>query len=220
MIVNGIQFYAIRPNGNQRWHLTLQEPLKAPDVDPTNAQILFGGSTTGNQAGYVSSRSTNNGGERWRYTFAPVNGRNHFVDTRARFTPDGTTAYISTFHGTDNVYENASLFHALDITPGGDCAVPADVQAVGFRSDATRLEWDPVEPDAEYDVLRADLAGLPGGEAPGCLGTGLNQTWLDDFDTPLDGQGYCYVVRGRNGCGNGSWGRNPDGEPRQYGACP
>ncbi len=219
MIVNGIHFYAIRSDGSQRWHLTLDDPLKAPDVDPTNTRILFGGATTGNQSGYVVSRSTKNGKEQWRHTFAAVDGFNHFVDTRPRFTPDGEIAYISTWHGTGG--ENASYFHAFDVTANGDCPVPAQVQGVAFRASPTRIEWDEVEPGAVYDVVRGSLADLAaGGAGPGCLENNISQTWVDDLGLPAPGEGWYYGVRGGNGCGQGSWGRDSAGYEREYGACP
>ena len=73
-----------------------------------------------------------------------------------------------------------------------------------------------------YEVLRGDLDGLPVGTGVGetCLGPGSTDTSLVDSETPADGAGYYYLVRGSNPCGTGGYGTDSEGLPRDSATCP
>lgn len=103
---------------------------------------------------------------------------------------------------------------------------PGEVESLRFRSDRTTLWWDaPSDPGctppcALFDTLRS---GLPWdfGEGATCV------EWDDGGDThandaavPASGQGFYYLVRAENGCGEGSLGQTSDGRARRGRHCP
>jgi outer membrane protein assembly factor BamB len=88
--------YAINPDSSVRWQHTDTEPLMLPIVSPLNDLIFVGGATNG-QPGFFEAVSTN-GSLLWKIPLPIENGLNVDPDpfARARFTPDGKTAYIGT----------------------------------------------------------------------------------------------------------------------------
>jgi len=88
--------YAINPDSSIRWQYTDPEPLMIPIVSPLNDLIFVGGATNG-QPGFFEGVSTK-GALLWKIPLPIENGLD--VDpgpfARARFTPDGKTAYIGT----------------------------------------------------------------------------------------------------------------------------
>ena len=88
--------YAINPDSSVRWQYTDPESLMLPIVSPLNDLIFLGGATNG-QPGFFEAVSTK-GSLLWKIPLPIENGLN--VDpspfARARFTPDGQTAYIGT----------------------------------------------------------------------------------------------------------------------------
>jgi hypothetical protein len=79
-----------------RWQYTDTEPLMLPIVSPLNDLIFLGGATNG-QPGFFEAVSTK-GSLLWKIPLPTENGLNVDPDpfARARFTPDGQTAYIGT----------------------------------------------------------------------------------------------------------------------------
>lgn len=88
--------YAINPDSSVRWQYTDTEPLMLPIVSPLNDLIFLGGATNG-QPGFFEAVSTK-GSLLWKIPLPIENGLNVDPDpfARARFTPDGQTAYIGT----------------------------------------------------------------------------------------------------------------------------
>jgi len=72
-----------------------------------------------------------------------------------------------------------------------------------------------------YDVVRGDLHELPPGSSPSenCLRLGLAGTSTADPIMPEAGRGFWYLVRARNGCGSGIYGRRSDGTVITSAAC-
>lgn len=110
---------------------------------------------------------------------------------------------------------------------GGAYDPPAEVRGVGFESDKQTLLWSSLSREAGngtvYDVVRGGLAdlraqGTIGGA--GCLAGGVAGTSWPDPSEPIMGDGLYYVVRGRNPCGEGSWGAASSGAPRSHAGCP
>jgi hypothetical protein len=118
-VQNLSQLFALNPDGSQRWHVNLDDYVDGPIVDPTNTQIVLGGNDTLDHPGLILSASAVNGGELWRIVLPEENGFNQFVDTRARFTPDGLTAYLVTATATGDNFTSRSFVYALDATVGG-----------------------------------------------------------------------------------------------------
>jgi len=88
--------YAINPDSSVRWQYTDPDTLMIPIVSPLNNLIFVGGANNG-QPGFFEAVSTK-GSLLWKIPLPVENGLNVDPDpfARARFTPDGLTAYIGT----------------------------------------------------------------------------------------------------------------------------
>lgn len=113
-VQNTIELFALSTTGTQVWHRTLDAVVGGPIVDPQNTQLIVGSVQTFDQAGYIASESAQDGHELWKLNLPAESGFNQASDTRARFTPDGSTAYIMTFTATGNNDTSASFLYALD----------------------------------------------------------------------------------------------------------
>jgi hypothetical protein len=138
---NLIQLFALNPDGSQRWHRTLNGNFAGPIVDPSNTQLVIGSSETGDHAGYIIGASTQTGAELWRVTlpiedptvFNPslgIFGFNQFVDTRARFTTNGLTAYLVTATATGDNNTSKSFVYSLNASVTGPTPTPTPTATV------------------------------------------------------------------------------------------
>ncbi|HEX4666621.1 MAG TPA: IPT/TIG domain-containing protein [Chthoniobacterales bacterium] len=115
-VQNTVEVFALSSTGIQIWHRTLNDVVGGPVVDPQNTQLIVGGVQFFGEPGYVISESALDGHELWRVNLPAEDGFNQSSDTRARFAPDGLTAYIMTFTATGNNDTSASFLYALDTT--------------------------------------------------------------------------------------------------------
>jgi hypothetical protein len=106
-------------------------------------------------------------------------------------------------------------------------AQPGELTGVGSSKSGTNASFDwPAMPDAfRYDVARGTLGGWPvGSGAESCLTDDTFGTSASDADVPAAGQGYWYLFRGENVCGNGGYGSQGSHgvptAPRVSTACP
>ena len=118
LVQNTIELFGLNTNGTQRWHVTMKDTGDRPIVDPQNTQIVLGSATTLNKAGYIKSASTQDGHELWRVSLPAENGFNQAPDSRARFSPDGSTVYVMTYTATGDNNTSRSFLYALDASPG------------------------------------------------------------------------------------------------------
>jgi len=100
----------------------------------------------------------------------------------------------------------------------------ANLQASGPSS--TAITWDSqassAGPGTTYDVA-SGLIPTPGAGylSPACLSpAGASASYDDGRPAPPLNQLYWYLVRARNSCGTGDYGRGSDGVPRSIAACP
>jgi YD repeat-containing protein len=129
------------------------------------------------------------------------------------------------------------VIHDLDfdnVPDAQDCApmdatafaVSAEIAAFGFVTDKVTLAWTSAIPGSGpgtiHDVVRGDLGSWPVGSGGGetCLAPGVATTTATDATTPAFGQGFWYLVRGRNVCGAGTYGTRSGGAQRVTAACP
>ena len=111
-----------------------------------------------------------------------------------------------------------------------DCA-PFDAAsgAVGLVNGLTmerlvvgaRVAWPAAARAESYDVQRGTFTQLRTASYGECVALAIAETTFDDLDQPAPGDGYFYLVRGRDaGCGGGgSPGKDGSGTPRPS-ACP
>ncbi|MGI8819826.1 MAG: dockerin type I domain-containing protein [Chthoniobacterales bacterium] len=122
---NTIRLFALNPNGSERWLSTLDGTFGGAIVDPANSQLILGSRTTLDNAGYIISASTTDGHESWRVTLPledptvwnpalGMYGFNQSTDTRARFRPDGSAAYMITFTATGDNNTSKSFVYSLN----------------------------------------------------------------------------------------------------------
>jgi hypothetical protein len=104
------------------------------------------------------------------------------------------------------------------LTPGVFNA-PLEIENVRFPATDT-IEWDSAVPgggpDTVHDLLRGIIGELPvsGAESEVCLLPDSPPTFVVDPDLPPPGQGFYYIVRGHNECGDGTFGFSTAGEER------
>ena len=91
---------------------------------------------------------------------------------------------------------------------------------------ATSLSWTLILAGGSalsYEVARGDAAGMvPDGGTAGasCLVSGLPEPPAFDLDVPPVGEGFYYLVRGRNVCGPGPIGFDSEGGAESGPSCP
>lgn len=124
---NTIELFALNPNGSQRWHVTLDDGVQGPIVDPTTTQLVIGHALSADRPGFIASHSTDDGRELWRVPLATEDptipnpwtgqmGFNQASDSRPRFRPDGTAVYMITFVATGDVSRDRSFLYSIDPT--------------------------------------------------------------------------------------------------------
>lgn len=97
-------------------------------------------------------------------------------------------------------------------------AIPAETANLRFATGTTGLAWDSGASASGsgivYDVARGDLSAVSGGSEI-CLESGSMDEVAVDATDPSPGEGYFYLVRGRNVCGAGTYGAG-----RSVAGCP
>jgi len=92
---NLASLFSFNPGSSIRWQYVDSGILFAPIVSPNNDLIFVGGVVTFGQPGFFEAISTS-GVALWKLVLPVENGLNIVPISRARFTPDGQTAYIGT----------------------------------------------------------------------------------------------------------------------------
>jgi hypothetical protein len=210
-VQNLTQLFALDPEGSPRWHVTLDDDVDGPIVDPTNAQLLLIGSDTLDHPGLVLSKSAADGSELWRVVLPVENGLNQFVDTRARFRPDGQAAYLVTATASGDNATSRSFVYAFDaslagpppppppaplilsVTPTSGAAgggAPIAISGSGYAAGATVAIGGVAAPAAVLDgfTITATAPALPAGTLndvtvtnPDASFVTVPQAWLADF---------------------------------------
>lgn len=117
---------------------------------------------------------------------------------------------------------------AAGVCGGTPVGPPPEATGLTFGANGTSIAWTPipgVPPGTVYDVAR-------GPAGPWAVGSGAGETCLGavaappatDAALPPPGQAFWYLVRGRNACGTGTYGRaatnGVPGAERITSACP
>jgi hypothetical protein len=122
-IQNTVQLFALTSTGTEKWHFTMNGVFGDPVVDPQNTQIIAGSKQMLFDPGYIVASSAQDGHELWRVNLPAENGFNQSTDTKARFAPDGLSAYLITFTATGNNDTSESFIYALDTSASSTTAV-------------------------------------------------------------------------------------------------
>ncbi len=115
---------------------------------------------------------------------------------------------------------------------GGDCddadasvwSPPGETRDLAFDPDRRTLRWAaPLDggnsgAPLAYDVLRADAPG--GFASSACVASGILDLQAQDPARPSAAQGFYYLSRAQNACGDGTLGTDGAGAPRTGAACP
>ncbi len=131
-------------------------------------------------------------------------------------------------NATDTDDDNDGVLDGADCAPlsAGAFAVPALVTNMRFGPGKTLLTWNSAAPSAGtgtvHHVVRGTLNQFPvgGGAAETCLGTVASASITDTTPPGSGRQGFWYLVRGSNVCGDGSYGSATNGTPRLVTVCP
>jgi hypothetical protein len=161
VVINLGNLYAINPNGTQRWRLQNLGILNDPIVSPQNDLIFVGGVITYGERGYFTGVGTD-GNRRWRVDLPDENGAGEYGQvrpiSRARFTPDGQTAYIAADIAGISSNEHRSYFYAIDTTASAP-VTPPTVQITSPTNGAT------VSPPLTDFKIKANAADADGSVA-------------------------------------------------------
>ncbi|MBP7148243.1 MAG: hypothetical protein KBD01_11895 [Acidobacteria bacterium] len=117
---------------------------------------------------------------------------------------------------------------ACDCAPAdpGLRTVPGEIRDVAIEPDTQTITWASARPEAGeatvHDLVRGTLEELPVGSGPGdtCVASGTSDSVAFDPNIPPPAHGFWYIVRGRNACGTGTYGRTSAGQERVSAACP
>ncbi|HEU4712541.1 MAG TPA: PQQ-binding-like beta-propeller repeat protein [Pyrinomonadaceae bacterium] len=127
------ELFALNAGGSVIWHVTLNNRMGGPIVDPSNSILVMGGADTLNYPGTIQAVSAANGRNLWLVSL-PVEdptvfnpslgtyGYNQGVSTRARFSPDGQTVYFMTYTATGD--NNTSRSFVYSINAAGSSVPP------------------------------------------------------------------------------------------------
>jgi hypothetical protein len=118
-------------------------------------------------------------------------------------------------------HDGDGVITAEDCAPliPGTFHAPLEIENVRF-ADKDTVEWDSAVPsagtDTVHDLMRGVIADLPvsGAESEVCLLPDSPPTFFVDTESPLPGEGFYYIVRGHNECGDGTYGFASDGSER------
>ena len=122
----------------RKWINSHFQVLDRPSLSPDGSLLLLGGVPNSGQPGFVKAFDTADGSELWAVDLpgeAFPAGR-HLAADHARFTPDGSTAYVSTSLVGGGSSDPHSLVFALDVTDGGSDVTCQDVRRLVARCTA------------------------------------------------------------------------------------
>jgi hypothetical protein len=148
-------------------------------------------------------------------------------DEQVDFTLD-QDGYVLSYTTSPADRDGDGAVNIRDCAPDdpGAFSVPGEVGEVMVFADEVTVVWehaaDGAGVDTVHDVLRGLLSGLPvgSGAAEDCLASETPKDWITDPELPPSGDGFWYLVRGRNVCGIGTYGNVSGGPARTSGACP
>jgi hypothetical protein len=114
VIQNQTLLHVMNADLTERFSANVGTLLTTPRVDPLNRMLVLGGADNYGMSGYIQATSVKNGGLLWRLQLLDENGNYNAVMSPARFTPDGSTAYLTTYmFGPNQDVDPYSYVYAL-----------------------------------------------------------------------------------------------------------
>lgn len=119
------ELYALDPNGREKWHTGFNNYIGPPNVDPVNSLVVIGSAGTLDTEGFVLGVSTSTRKEIWRVQlpkeeaavynpWTSLYGFNQFVDTRAKFSADGSAVYLITAIATGGLVRDRCFLYSIN----------------------------------------------------------------------------------------------------------
>jgi photosystem II stability/assembly factor-like uncharacterized protein len=175
-------------------------------------------------------------------TWSPLHGGMPYVVVLDLERHDPTHTVYAATHGrsiytfdldqlppADGDHDGVDNNHDCALADPGAFSAPGEAGPLSLAAGAAGesiLSWPGLAassgPGTVYDVASGSIASLvsSGFAASTSLACGLSVPGATDGSVPPTGAGIYYVVRGRNACGAGTWGRDSAGRERTPPACP
>jgi hypothetical protein len=138
------------------------------------------------------------------------------IDSGGRYVVDNPDS------DTDGV---ADICDCAPLNPAASL-IPAEITGLAWAPDKIGLHWNSAAPGSGsgtiHQLLRGQLGELPVGAGGNewCLAPANAGASAADPQVPFAGQGFWYLVRGRNVCGTGIYGRTSWGTSEDSAVCP
>jgi hypothetical protein len=94
------------------------------------------------------------------------------------------------------------------------CLAPSEVGVDLLFVDMQSLTWSASAASSSYDLYRGSIDGGTWTFDHACLAPGLTSPAATDSSIPSAGEGFYYLVSGKNACGEGGLGVASNGQPR------
>jgi outer membrane protein assembly factor BamB len=105
---------AVTPSGATRWSVLDGGVLAHPTVSPTGTVVVSGEQSNYGEPGNVKAYDPATGALLWTLGLPPEYGSFQALDSRPRFTPDGSTVYFGTFISDPNSPDQYANVFAVD----------------------------------------------------------------------------------------------------------
>jgi hypothetical protein len=139
---------------------------------------------------------------------------------------NGTDNCLAAFNPAQADADSDGHGDACDCAPSDAAVFASPLEITGVSLSDGSVSWDSDAAHSGsstvYDVLSGNLAELPvgGGPSERCMSAASPVTIANDLLDPAPGVGFWYVIRGRNSCGTGPYGRASNGTARTSSTCP
>jgi hypothetical protein len=142
--------------------------------------------------------------------------------TATTAAPADTGASVLAAPFTPAAVESRVTERCFGLLPPVEVAGPGAARPLVLMDDVT-VAWEPAEASGAcaFNLYRGAIVDLRNGSYGACLAAGLTTATATDGDMPAPGEGFAYLVTGRNGAGEGPAGADSAGLPRiPPAACP
>ncbi|HKQ96503.1 MAG TPA: PQQ-binding-like beta-propeller repeat protein [Candidatus Polarisedimenticolia bacterium] len=219
---------AVNATGRVVWSFNDGSVFDRPVVNQAGTLVVVGSRPAFGEPGFVRAFNAANGSLRWSVPLGIENGGTQIAYTRPRFSADDRTIYVGTAILGGNASDPYSYLYAIKTTDAsaapGEAGVARPMTVRPGAGSSLVVDYGPACNAAEHAIYWG-TAPAPGAmHWVGCAcGVGAGAGASFDPGTPPVGTVYYFVVVGRNGANEGSYGRSSSGAERPeavgIGAC-